>query len=220
MKVIIMGCGRVGRQVARLLVGEGQTVSVIDYNPAALARLGPDFPGQLIQGIGFDREVLLRAGIEEADAFAATSSSDNANIVAARIARNIFHVPKVVARLYDPRRAEIYQRLGLVTISSTTWGAARIRELLTHEQLSPVHTIGAGDVVLLDIEAPPNLVGRAVHHLTISGELSVTAITRDNRAFIPTLGTVFRNGDVVHLTVLASALERVEDLLGLGEGGF
>jgi trk system potassium uptake protein TrkA len=192
---------------------------VIDYNPTAFERLGPDFRGETVTGIGFDREALLRAGIEDTDAFAATSSSDNANVVAARIARNIFRVPKVVARLYDPRRAEIYQRLGLVTISSTTWGAGRIRELLTHEQMNPVHTIGAGEVVILDVEAPPHLVGRAVHHLTVSGELSVTAITRNNHAFIPTLGTVFRDGDVVHLTVLAVALERVEDLLGLGEGG-
>ncbi len=218
MRVIIMGCGRVGEQVARLMANDGHQVSVIDYNAAALARLGPDFRGQVFRGVGFDREVLLRAGIEQADAFAATSSSDNANIVAARVARNVFRVPKVVARLYDPRRAEIYQRLGVVTISSTTWGAGRIRELLVHEALNPVFTMGSGEVAMLAVEIPPQLVGRAVRDLSIPGEIVVTAITRNDRAFIPTLGTVFRVGDTVHLAVLSAAMLRVENLLGLGEG--
>src|SRR4030065_1958469 len=110
---------------------------VIYIDPQALARLGPGFKGRSVTGIGFDREVLIRAGIETADGFAATSASDNANIIAARIARNHFRVPRVVARLYDPRRAEIYQRLGLLTISSTTWGAGRNRELMTRTELDP-----------------------------------------------------------------------------------
>jgi trk system potassium uptake protein TrkA len=117
---------RVGEQAARFLSEEGHNVTVIDQDGYALERLGANFKGSKIKGVGFDRQILINAGIEHADAFAATSSSDNANIVAARIARNIFHVPHVIARLYDPRRAEIYRRLGLVTISSTTWGAERI----------------------------------------------------------------------------------------------
>ena len=123
MKVIIMGCGRVGEQVSRLMVDEGHEVVVIDNDPAALARLGPNFKGRTVRGVGCDREVLLQAGIEHADAFPATSSSDNANIVAARIARQIFRVPRVVARLYDPRRAQIYRSLGLLTLSPPPWGA-------------------------------------------------------------------------------------------------
>jgi trk system potassium uptake protein TrkA len=218
MKVIIMGCGRVGEHVSRLLADDGHEVVVIDYDAEALARLGPHFKGRTVKGIGFDRAVLLEAGIEQADAFAAASSSDNANIVAARIARNIFHVPRVVARLFDPQRAEIYQRLGLVTISSTTWGAQRIHELLTHTEFDPVFTLGGGEVVLISIEAPPAWVGRVVNNLTVPGEVSVVAITRQDRALIPTLGTEFRSGDVIHLAVLAAALDRVEDLLGLSEG--
>ncbi|HZY40705.1 MAG TPA: TrkA family potassium uptake protein, partial [Anaerolineae bacterium] len=165
MKVIIMGCGRVGEQVARLMADDGHEVAVIDYDVAALDRLGADFKGRRVLGVGFDREVLLEAGIEDADAFAATSSSDNANIVAARIARNIFQVPRVVARLYEPSRAEVYQRLGLVTISSTTWGAQRIQELLTHRELDPVLTFGRGEVVVISIETPPGWIGRAVKHI-------------------------------------------------------
>jgi trk system potassium uptake protein len=219
MKIIVMGCGRVGEAVSRLMTDEGHAVVVIDYNAAALDRLGPDYRGRRIQGVGFHRQVLLDAGVEQADAFVATSSSDNANIVAARLARNVFRVPKVVARLFDPHRAEIYQRLGLVTISSTTWGAERIYELLKHGNLDPVLTFGSGEVCLLSVDVPEQLVGRTVSQLTVSGEINVTAVTRSNKAFIPTLGTVLKARDIAHLTVLASAMPRLEGWLGLYEGG-
>ncbi len=215
MRAIIMGCGRVGEQVSRILDSEGHAVTVIDYDERALARLGTEFKGRKIKGLGFDRNVLIDAGIESADAFAATSSSDNANVVAARVARNLFQVPRVIARLYDPRRAEIYQRLGLLTISSTTWGAQRIYELLTHDNLDPVMSFGSGEVKLIHIDLPPQLEGRIVNHITVPGEIVVVAITRDARAILPTLGTQFRAGDSVYLSVLASAMDRVEALLGL-----
>jgi trk system potassium uptake protein len=219
MKIIIMGCGRVGAQVAWFTANEGHEVVVVDCDTDALARLGPDFKGRTVKGVGFDRNVLIDAGIKKADAFAATSSSDNANIVAARIARNVFHVPRVVARLYDPRRAEIYRRLGMLTISSTTWGAERIREMLTHSQLDPVLTFGSGEVSMVAIEAPPHLAGRSVKNLIVPGEISVVAITRQNQAFIPYSGSEFREGDLIHVMVLASAMDRLKNLLGLDEGG-
>jgi trk system potassium uptake protein TrkA len=219
MKVIIIGCGRVGEQLARLLVDEGHQVSMIDYDANALARLGPNFKGQRIAGVGFDREVLIKAGIEQADAFAAASSSDNVNIVAARIAHNIFHVPRVVARLFDPQRAEIYRRLGMLTISSTTWGAERLREVLTSAEIDPIVSFGSGEVSLVNIEIPPHLAGRMVKNLSVPGEIIVVAITRQGAAFIPTLGSELKEGDVVHLAFLASALERFKALIGLVEGG-
>jgi len=219
MKVIIMGCGRVGVQLAWLLVEEGHQVSVIDYDANALNRLGPNFKGQRITGVGFDRDVLVKAGIEQADAFAAASSSDNANIVAARIAHNIFHVPRVVARLFDPQRAEVYRRLGMLTISSTTWGAERIRELLTSAEIDPILSFGSGEVSLVNIEVPPQLVGRMVKDLTVTSEISIVAITRQGAAFVPTLGSQFKDGDIIHVAILASALERFKTLLGLSEGG-
>jgi len=169
--------------------------------------------------VGFDRDVLVRAGIEHADAFAATSDSDNVNIVAARIARNIFHVPRVAARLYDLRRAEIYRRLGLTTISSTAWGAERIREVLTHAELDARGSFGSGEVTLLTIEASPALVGRPVNAVSVPGEVLVAGITREDKAFIPTLGTEIREHDLLHFSVLAAAMDRFEQLLGLGEGG-
>ncbi|MFZ0534336.1 MAG: NAD-binding protein [Anaerolineales bacterium] len=219
MKVIIMGCGRVGVQLAKLLVDEDHQVAVIDPDVSALARLEPNFKGQKVVGVGFDRDILLKAGIEHADAFAAASSSDNANILAARIAHNIFHVPRVVARLFDPQRAEIYRRLGMLTISSTTWGAERIRELLTSAEIDPIISFGSGEVSLVNIEVPPHLAGRMVKDLTVFGEITIVAITRQGAAFIPTLGSQFKDGDIIHVVILASALERFKTLLGLSEGG-
>ena len=218
MEVIVMGCGRVGGQLSWLLTEQGHQVAVIDYDPGALERLGPKFPGKRVRGIGFDRAVLLEAGIEHAGGFAATSSSDNANIVAARVARLIFKVPKVVARLYDPRRAEIYGRLGLLTISSTTWGAARISDLLTHADLNPSLSFGSGEISLLNIELPHQLAGVQVKYLSIPGEIQVAAITRRGNAFIPLGGTELQAGDILHLSVLASAVDRLQDLLGFSQG--
>ena len=215
MKIIVMGCGRVGSMVSMLLQDEGHQVTVIDPEPLNLDRLGLSFKGVKIAGVGFDRQVLLQAGIQEADAFVATSASDNANIISARIARNIFHVPRVIARLYDPRRAEIYRRLGLVTISMTDWGARRINELLAHAELEPAFYFGKGEVSLVAVEAPLALVGRQVNDLTVPGEINVVAITRDGEALMVTLGTELSRGDLIHFAVQASAMHRLEALLGL-----
>jgi trk system potassium uptake protein TrkA len=216
MKLIVMGCGRVGSQVSNLISSQGHDVTVIDHRDTdAASRLGPEFKGRLISGLGFDRDILIEAGVERADAFVAASSSDNANIVAARIARNIFKVPRVVARLYDPRRAEIYQRLGLMTISTTTWGAVRIYELVTHTDLDVVYNFGRGEVSIVAIEAPHSLAGRTVRDLTVIGEFNIISITRDDKAFLPSAGTEFREGDLLHITVQSSALGRLEEMLGL-----
>jgi len=215
MKIIIMGCGRVGSQVSLLLASRGHEVTVIDHDDNALARLGPAFKGRLVRGLGFDRNVLLEAGVETAEGFVAASSSDNANIVAARIARNLFHVPRVVARLYDPVRAEIYERLGLTTISSTAWGAERIVEVVTHTELDVLHVFRDGGTTLVRVESPARLNGRHIMQLNIPGELMVTAITRDNRTFIPVSGTEFQDGDIIYLAVIPSAMVRLEELLGL-----
>ena len=215
MKVIVMGCGRIGSQVSRLLSEQGHEVTVIDHDSNSDGRLGPAFKGTIIKGLGFDRNVLLQAGIQEAEAFVAASQSDNANIVAARIARNIFHVPRVVARLYDPRRAEIYQRLGLTTISSTNWGAERIFQVLTHVNIDVWNTFGSGEIALVHVELPPQLSGRSIMQLNIPGEIMVVSITRNDHAFIPVSGTEFQEGDMVHLVVLSSAMDRLEELLGM-----
>ena len=215
MNIIIMGCGRVGTQVSQLLVRHGHAVTVIDHDANALAKLGKDFRGQVVQGLGFDKNVLIEAGVETAEGFVAASASDNANIVAARIARNIFHVPRVVARLYDPVRAEVYQRLGLTTISSTQWGAERIVEVVTHTDLDVLQVFGDGGATMVRVEVPSRLNGYRVAQMNIPGELLVTAITRHDQTFIPVSGTEFKEGDVMYLAVIPSAMIRLEELLGL-----
>ncbi len=172
------------------------------------------FKGETVVGIGFDREVLLQAGIDRADGLAAVTASDEANVVAARIARDIFHVPRVVARLYDVRQAEIYKRLGLQTIAPTAWGVNRIAELLLHSPLETVLSLGSGDVELIEAEVPQLLVGKMVRELTLPGELHVVSIMRLNKTFLPTLGTIFQAGDMVHLAVLTSSINRIKELLG------
>ncbi len=215
MKVTIMGCGRIGSQVSELMSREGHDVTVIDHDDNAVGRLGPNFKGRIIHGLGFDRNVLIEAGIEQADAFVSASSSDNANIVAARIARNIFHVPRVVARLYDPLRAEVYRRLGLTTISSTNWGAERIHQMISHTDLDVLYTFGRSEVSLVALEVPSQLIGKNVAQLLVAGEIVVVSITRNDQAFIPVLGTEFKEGDLIHLSVLSSAMDRLEEMLGL-----
>ena len=216
MKIIVMGCGRVGSQVSLLLADRGHQVTVIDHRDTdAVVRLGSGFKGKVISGLGFDEKVLLEAGIKEADAFIAASSSDNANIVGARTARNIFKVPRVVARLFDPRRAEIYQRLGLKTISTTTMGAERIYELVTHSDMDVTQKFGHGEVSLIAIEVPYHLAGRLVRDLSVPGEFIIVCITRNEKAFLPSPGTEFREGDILHLAVQAASMARLQDMLGL-----
>jgi trk system potassium uptake protein TrkA len=214
MKMLIIGCGRVGAGLAKTLVGRGHSVTVVDNNPLAFEKLGDQFKGQTILGIGFDREVLLKAGIERADGVAAVTSSDEANVVASRIARDIFHVPRVVARLYDVRQAEIYKRLGIQTIAPTAWGINRIADLLLYSPLETVFSLGSGEVELMEVEVPRLLVGKTVRDLTVAGEIHVVSITRDNKTSLPTLGTIFRENDLLHLAVLTTSGNRLKELLG------
>jgi trk system potassium uptake protein TrkA len=162
-----------------------------------------------------DRETLLKAGIERADGLAAVTASDEVNLVAARMASRFFKVPRVVARVFDPRKAEIYRRLGLQTITPVAWGINRMAELLAFVPLQPTLSLGRGEVDLVETEVPPLLVGRAVKEITVSGEVHVVAISRGSRTFLPTLGTVFQTGDWLHLAVMATSADRLKTLLAL-----
>src|SRR5512138_3897707 len=189
MRLIIIGCGRMGAGLAHTLSQHGHSVTVVDRDPQAFERLHSSFKGQTIAGVGFDRDVLLQAGIERADGLAAVTASDETNVVAARLARLMFRVPRVVARLYDPRKAEIYRRLGIQTISTTAWGTQRIAELLGYSQLDSIVSLGSGAVDIVELAVPHVLVGRPVSDVTISGEVQVVAISRGGTTFLPTLGT-------------------------------
>jgi len=170
----------------------------------------------MITGVGFDRDVLLRAGIERADGLGAVTSSDETNVVTARVAREVFHVPKVVARVYDPRKAEIYRRLGLQTISPVSFGIQRLAELLTFSPVERVHSLGNGEVDIVEADASTLVLGRTVKDLTVPDEVRVVAITRSGKTFLPTMGTVFQEGDRLHIAVLATSADRLKSLLGIG----
>ncbi len=213
MQILIIGCGRVGSGLARALTLRGHQVTVVDNDPTSFERLGPGFKGKTVAGVGFDRDVLIQAGIQRADGLAAVTHFDETNIVTARIAREIFRVPKVVARLYDPRQAEIYRRLGIQTLAPVSWGISRIADLLLQSDLDVEFQIGSGGVDLVVCEAPHLLVGRTVNAITVPGEIHLAAITRSGQTFLPTQGTVFKEGDMLHLAVLSSSAGRLHDLL-------
>jgi trk system potassium uptake protein len=215
MKIIVIGCGGLGAGIAESLSRRDMGVSVIDRDRAAFERLATSFKGDTLLGDGLDRDVLRKAGIESADALAAVTAGDEVNVVAARLARVVFHVPRVAARLYDPRKAEVYQRLGLLTICPVSWGVSRITELLGYSTLEPVKTLGTGDVDILELELPPLLVGRTANDLTVAGEIHVVAVTRRGKTFLPLLGTELQQGDLVHLAVHAASSQRLKLLLGL-----
>lgn len=215
MKVIIVGCGKLGSGLALNLIKAGHSVTVIDIDPDALKALGKAFPGVMIVGTGFDKDVLEKANIRMADAIVACSKSDETNALIGRMAKNIYKVPRVISRLYDPRKAEIYRTLGLQTISTTTWGVQRTMEMLNYNQLDTVYTIGDGPVSVVRIEAPALLVGKTVNDLTVIGETQVVSIVRNNKATLPTLGTVFQANDVVYIAVQAASRNRLKSLLGM-----
>jgi trk system potassium uptake protein TrkA len=215
MRFVIVGCGRVGARLSNQLSLEGHDVAVIDRNPAAFRRLSRTFRGQAIEGVGFDRDVLIRAGIEMADGFASVTNGDNTNIVSARIARQIFRVPKVVTRIYDPLRAEIYRRLGIQTISPTDWGAGRIAEILLHPGLTTQLSLGHGEVKVLEVSVTEHLSSHRVEELTIPGEMVIAGLVRDGRAVVPTPGTRFRTGDLIYVAIDTLSIPRLEEMLRL-----
>ncbi len=215
MRFVIVGCGRVGAQLANRLSLQGHDVAVVDRDPAAFAGLSPTYRGKKIEGVGFDRDVLIAAGIERADGFASVTSGDNTNIVSARIARHVFRVPKVVTRIYDPRRAEIYKRLGIQTISPTEWGATRIAELLCHSGMAVLMTMGSGEVNLVEVEVTSYLAGHKVNDLVMPGESNVVSLVRGGRATVPTLGTTLQMGDVLQVSIQATAMGRLAEMLRL-----
>lgn len=216
MKFIVIGCGRWGTGLARSLTERGHEVSVVDVDPRAFERLGDWFGGERIVGSGLDREVLIGAGIERASGLAAVTFSDEINVAVTRSAREVFRVPKVVARLYDPQKANIYRRLGIETISTVEWGVNRIADLLSYSSLDVGMSIGHGGVDVAEVEVPPLLAGRTVAELTIPGEAHVIALSREGQTFLPTEGTVLAAGDRVHLVLVPSSTGRLKRLLGIG----
>jgi trk system potassium uptake protein TrkA len=212
--VVIMGCGRVGSSLAIELEAAGHTVSVIDQAREAFRRLGPNFKGRTVTGVGFDRDTLLEAGIQDADAFAAVSNGDNSNILAARVARETYGVQNVVARIYDPGRAEIYQRLGIPTVATVLWATDQILRRLAPEGSRSEWRDATGMVQLCEVHPQEDWYGRPTLLIDQLTPARVAFITRLGEGLIPDEHTVLQQGDLVHVMVSDSDVARTEEILG------
>src|SRR6202030_3062594 len=195
--IVIMGCGRVGPTLAHILEDRGHSVAVIDQDPEAFRRLGSSFKGKKVTGIGFDKHVLETAGIREAAAFAAVSSGDNSNIIAARVVRETFGVQRVAARIYDPRRAEVYERLGIPTVATVRWTADQMLRKLLPEGGEALWRDPTGKIVLAEVAFSPAWIGEQVKALEANTMTRVAFIDRLGQAFVPEPGTMLQEGDVL-----------------------
>lgn len=207
---MILGCGRVGSLLAHRLDEMGHSVAVVDQDPTAFRKLGPEFTGQTVQGVGFDRETLETAGIARAHAFAAVSSGDNSNILAARVARETYGVEQVVARIYDPRRAEVYQRLGIPTVATVSWTTSQIMRRMLPMGAQDEYRDPSGTINLAEVHLGVTWLGVKVTDLEAASGARVAFITRYGEGILPAADTVLQDGDLVHALFTDEHRERVE----------
>jgi trk system potassium uptake protein TrkA len=212
VRVVVMGCGRVGASVADGLSRIGHHVAVIDSDGTAFSRLGPDFAGERVLGMGFDRDVLIRAGIEDADAFAAVSSGDNSNIISARLAREIFRVPRVVARIYDAKRAEVYERLGIPTIATVPWTTDRLLNALTRDTETTKWRDPTGTVAVAEVSLHEDWVGHRATDLETATGARVAFLIRFGTGVLPEPKTVIQAGDQIYIAAISG---RVAEALAI-----
>ena len=196
-----MGCGRVGSTLARSLEERNHTVSVIDSESDSFRRLGPSFNGDKVTGFGFDQAVLEKAGIRRADAFAAVSSGDNSNIIAARVARETFGIEQVVARIYDPGRAEVYQRLGITTVATVRWTADQMLRRLLPAGAEPDFRDPSGTIRVDQVPVPSSWIGHRTIDLQAQSKVRIAWIDRLGEGMLPTRETVIQEGDLLHLVM-------------------
>lgn len=216
MKAIVIGCGRLGSAIALELYRKGNEVTVIDKDSDSFALLGNEFNGNTIVGIGFDKNVLEEAGIQFQDAVICTTDSDEVNVLCGKISKDIFMVPQVVARLYDPRKAKIFESLGIKTISTTGYGVDRAIELLSYDKMDSITLLGArGDTELVRIHATSNVEGALAHELTVNGEFTLLAIVRDKESFLPKADDVIKTDDILYFAVDIQKKHKLKVLLGI-----
>jgi trk system potassium uptake protein TrkA len=207
--VVIMGCGRVGAGLAQALERLGHHVAVIDQNLQAFRRLGPDFHGQQVRGIGFDRQVLIEAGIERAGAFAAVSSGDNSNIISARVAQETFGVPHVVARIYDPKRAAVYERVGIHTVATVPWTTDRFLRMLLPDGAAAAWRDPSGTVAVLQLPLHDGWAGRSVGDLEEHIGARIAFIVRFGTAVLPNHESVLQADDQVYAAAVSGTVTDV-----------
>lgn len=210
MHVVVVGCGRVGSGLAVSLTGEGHTVAIIDRNARAFRRLPLDWAGQKVLGSGFDRAHLDQAGAARADALAAVTSGDNSNILTVRIARETYGIAHVVARIYDPRRAEIYQRLGIPTVATVTWTIDQVRRRLLRDQMATEWSDPAGKIRLVERELPDAWAGRRLGDIDVPGAISLVSVTRAGVPRLHADDLIGQEGDLLYLAISDDAVEDLE----------
>ncbi|GGP09692.1 TrkA family potassium uptake protein [Nonomuraea glycinis] len=213
MHIVIMGCGRVGSTLAHILEDNGHSVAIIDRDPQAFRRLRAGFRGRRVTGVGFDRGVLIDAGIESAAAYVAVSSGDNSNIISARVARETFGVDNVVARIYDPRRAEVYQRLGIPTVATVRWTADQVMRRILPEGAEPLWRDPTGTVVLAEVTVNPAWIGTRVVDLEARARIRAAFLNRMGEAVVITGSTMVQDGDVLHVVAAESDMDRINKVL-------
>lgn len=210
MHYVIMGCGRVGSSLAHSIEKRHHTVAVIDIDVEAFRRLGPDFRGMTVKGVGFDRDVLLASDIEHADGFAAVSSGDNSNILAARVVRESFGVDNVVARIYDQGRAAVYERLGIPTVATVRWTADQVLRRLVPSGIAGLWRDPSGKVQLIEVPCHVGWVGRSIRSIEGQVRTSIPALTRYGSAMVVAEATVLQSGDIVYAMVESDRIEDVQ----------
>ncbi|UNK44641.1 potassium channel family protein [Arthrobacter sulfonylureivorans] len=211
---VIMGCGRVGVTLAHTLVDSGHSVAIIDQDDRAFRRLRSGFTGRKVTGVGFDRDTLRQADIENAYAFAAVSSGDNSNILATRVARETFHVPHVVARIYDPGRAEIYQRLGIPTVAAVRWSADQVlRRILPEQSIKGDFREASGRLILGEVQLDDGWVGRELTEIEAASSTRVAYLTRFGEGILPGPGTRYQKGDIVHAMMSVDSTFEIDRIL-------
>jgi len=216
---VIMGCGRVGASLALQLAPLDHTLAVIDQDPLAFRRLGDNFPGNQVKGVGFDRETLIEAGIEQAGAFAAVSSGDNSNIIAARVARETFGVHRVVARIYDPKRAEVYERLGIPTVATVPWTSSRLLKSVLGETTAEAWRDPSGAVVLVAVTPHEGWVGKTLASFEDGTGTRAALITRFGTGQLPVASTVIQSGDTIHVLTTDDHRVALRKIAGSAPGG-
>jgi trk system potassium uptake protein TrkA len=219
MHVVVVGCGRVGSELAIALTQGGHSVAIVDKDKTAFRRLPEGWGGREVVGYGFDRDHLEDAGIREAGALAAVTSGDNSNILSARIARETYEVPHVVARIYDPRRAVIYQRLGIPTVATVPWTTDQVMRRLTRDESASEWTDGTGQITLLERVLPDHWAGHALDAVNVDGRVRLVAIQRAGVSRLPQPGLVGQEGDLLYVAVTKDALEEFEAGLQKTAGG-
>ena len=213
MHIVIMGCGRVGAALAQNVVRLEHSVAIIDQDPLAFRRLGENFSAKQITGVGFDRDTLISADIEHADAFAAVSSGDNSNIIAARVARETFGVQRVVARIYDPKRAEVYERLGIPTVATVPWTANRLLKSVLGEATAEAWRDPSGKVSLLQVTPHEGWVGHKLSEFESDTGARVGMMTRFGLGEVPVPSTLIQSGDTLHVFVHDANLDQIRTLV-------